>query len=208
MIEQDPHAIARPPRLSRLRDFVGALADAIERIDGEQALLAQGAGLLAQLVAHDDWLPTDCAVPSPKTYQQYLLHCDSRQRFSIASFVWGPGQSTPIHDHGTWGLIGMLRGSEVAQNYALDDAGIPRPVGPVLRLKPGEVETLSPTTGDIHQVRNHCDDRPSISIHVYGANIGAVTRTVYGLDGSTKPFISGYSSATLPNIWDLSKEDS
>jgi len=46
----------------------------------------------------------------------------------------------------------------------------------------------------------------SISIHVYGANIGAVRRAVYQPDGSEKLFISGYSNAFLPNIWDLSKE--
>ena len=47
--------------------------------------------------------------------------------------------------------------------------------------------------------------RDSISIHVYGANIGAVQRSVYLEDGTRKPFISGYSNSTLPNIWDLSK---
>jgi predicted metal-dependent enzyme (double-stranded beta helix superfamily) len=47
----------------------------------------------------------------------------------------------------------------------------------------------------------------SISIHVYGANIGAVKRAVYQIDGSEKLFISGYSNAWLPNIWDLSKEN-
>ncbi|MGB8971431.1 MAG: cysteine dioxygenase, partial [Pseudomonas capeferrum] len=46
-----------------------------------------------------------------------------------------------------------------------------------------------------------------ISIHVYGANIGAVNRAVYLADGTEKPFISGYSNTLLPNIWDLSKEN-
>jgi predicted metal-dependent enzyme (double-stranded beta helix superfamily) len=31
--------------------------------------------------------------------------------------VWGPGQTTPIHDHRVWGLIGMLRGSEYSQGF-------------------------------------------------------------------------------------------
>ncbi|MNO06418.1 hypothetical protein D3C81_2281800 [compost metagenome] len=47
----------------------------------------------------------------------------------------------------------------------------------------------------------------SISIHVYGGNIGAVKRAVYAEDGSEKPFVSGYSNTRLPNIWDLSKEN-
>ena len=58
----------------------------------------------------------------------------------------------------------------------------------------------------MHQVRNAFDDRVSISIHVYGANIGGVRRHVFTPDGQTKPFVSGYSSAVLPNLWDLSRE--
>ena len=41
----------------------------------------------------------------------------------------------------------------------------------------------------------------------YGGNIGAVKRRVFDpVSGTAKPFISGYSSATLPNFWDRSKE--
>ena len=38
------------------------------------------------------------------------------------------------------------------------------------------------------------------------ANIGAVHRWVYAADGTRKPFVSGYSNTTLPNLWDRSKE--
>jgi predicted metal-dependent enzyme (double-stranded beta helix superfamily) len=58
----------------------------------------------------------------------------------------------------------------------------------------------------VHQVSNALADQVSISIHVYGANIGAVRRSVYHPDGRRVPFISGYSNSTLPNIWDLSIE--
>lgn len=162
--------------------------------------------LLAELVRQDDWLPDDFAQPHPERYQQFLLHADARQRFSVVSFVWGPGQRTPVHDHRVWGLIGMLRGAEDSQGFAFDPAGRLRPQGAPVRLQPGDVEAVSPQLGDIHQVSNAFNDRTSISIHVYGANIGAVTRAVYGPEGQEKPFISGYSNTHLPNIWDLSRE--
>ncbi|MGH8407658.1 MAG: cysteine dioxygenase, partial [Pseudomonas sp.] len=78
--------------------------------------------------------------------------------------------------------------------------------GKRIQLEPGQVEAVSPKIGDIHQVSNAFSDQVSISIHVYGANIGAVRRAVYQPDGSEKLFISGYSNAFLPNIWDLSKD--
>ncbi|MCJ7853893.1 cysteine dioxygenase [Pseudomonas monteilii] len=191
----------------RLRHFIDSLAELLEQQPDEATLLDRGRGLLASLVAQDDWLPDDLAQPDPHRYQQYLLHCDSRQRFSVVSFVWGPGQRTPIHDHRVWGLIGMLRGAEYSQNFTRDAQGALQPSGAPVRLAPGQVEAVSPRTGDIHQVSNAFSDQVSISIHVYGGNIGAVKRAVYAEDGSDKAFISGYSNTRLPNIWDLSKEN-
>lgn len=193
-------------RLDRLRLFLHDLATLIDEHPAEPELLARGAILLGELVRHDDWLPEDCTQPRPERYSQYLLHADARQRFSVVSFVWGPGQATPVHDHRTWGLIGMLRGAETAQGFARAPDGRLLPEGAPVRLEPGQVEAVSPRVGDIHQVSNAYADRTSISIHVYGGNIGAVRRAVYADDGQEKPFISGYTNRQLPNLWDLSQE--
>ncbi len=189
----------------RLRDFVGALAELLDRQPAETEILQAGSQLLSRLIRHDDWLGETFSRPSTERYQQYLLHADARQRFSVVSFVWGPGQSTPVHDHRVWGLIGMLRGAEVSQNFRRDDQGL-HPEGGLVRLNPGDVEVVSPAVGDIHRVSNAFADRTSVSIHVYGGNIGAVKRAVYSEDGREKPFISGYNNEFLPNIWDRSHE--
>ena len=82
---------------------------------------------------------------------------------------------------------------------------MPMAASETARLLPGEVDRVSPTVGDIHEVANAFDDRVSISIHVYGANIGAVRRHVYdAATGAAKDFVSGYSIATVPNLWDRS----
>ncbi|MCO4863106.1 cysteine dioxygenase [Cupriavidus sp. WGlv3] len=195
-----------PNALAPLRDFITGLAALLDQHPDETRILHEGGALLATLVARDDWLPEAWAQPHPEYYQQHLLHCDSAERFSIVSFVWGPGQRTPIHDHTVWGLIGMLRGAEDAQPFALDATGRPVASGASVRLLPGQVEAVSPAVGDIHRVNNVYDDRVSVSIHVYGANIGAVRRSVYAEDGARKPFVSGYSNQTLPNPWDRSRE--
>ncbi|MEJ7933027.1 cysteine dioxygenase [Sphingobium sp. AN558] len=189
----------------RLRGFVTALADLIASTRDERSLLESGRALLGRLIAKDDWLPPEYARPHPDRYQQYLLHCDSRERFSVVSFVWGPGQSTPVHDHGVWGLVGILRGSEKVERFSRLPTGGLVPEGEAL-LREGEVDAVSPRIGDIHRVSNGRDDAPSVSIHVYGGNIGAVQRTIYVPNGKPKPFISGYASNVLPNLWDRSKE--
>ena len=53
---------------------------------------------------------------------------------------------------------------------------------------------MSPTIGDVHRVANALPDASSVSIHVYGADIGTVRRHVFSPDGSVKEFISGYSN--------------
>ena len=192
--------------IAPLRDFVIAFGHLLDEQPDEAHLLAQGADLLRDLVAQDHWLPAAYAEPHPDRYQQYLLHADSTERFSVVSFVWGPGQSTPVHDHTVWGLIGMLRGAEYSQPWHLLNNGRTVPEGDGVLLEPGQVEAVSPRIGDIHRVHNVLNDRVSISIHVYGANIGAVRRHTYPATGPRKAFVSGYSNATLPNLWDRSAE--
>ena len=179
----------------RLQHFVTQLDDLLKRTQDEASILERGKVLLAQLVQTDDWLPEDYAQPHLEHYQQYLLYADPNDRFSVVSFVWGPGQATPIHDHTVWGLIGMLRGAELAQPFAQNAQGQWQASGPQTRLEPGHVEAVSPRIGDVHRVWNALQDRVSISIHVYGGNIGKVRRHVFLEDGTVKEFISGYSNA-------------
>jgi 3-mercaptopropionate dioxygenase len=193
-------------RLDRLRDFVISFGRLLDGSPSEDDLLRDGGELLRGLVEIDDWLPARYAQPAIDRYSQYLLHADSSERFSIVSFVWGPGQTTPIHDHTTWGLIGVLRGAELEQHYIRSTDGTLAEDGGLHRLEAGEVDAVSPRIGDLHRVSNAFNDRASISIHVYGGNIGGVRRSVYQQDGTSKTFISGYSNEDLPNIWDRSKQ--
>ena len=185
--------------LARLSAFVADIGRLLARESREAAILMEAGPLLGRLVAEDDWLPDAYAAPDPARYQQYLLHRDPENRFSLVSFVWGPGQATPVHNHTVWGLIGMLRGAELSQGYALGPAG-PQPTGTVRRLTPGEVEAVSPSLGDIHRVANAFDDRVSISIHLYGADIGQVERSVFDEEGNAKRFVSGYAPVEPPDL--------
>jgi predicted metal-dependent enzyme (double-stranded beta helix superfamily) len=188
--------------ISRLREFVAATISLVERHkDDEAAILAVLPGLLGDLVRQDDWLPDEFAQPDPQFYRQYLLYGDPLDRLSIVSFVWGPGQKTPVHDHRTWGAVGVLRGAELGTDYTRQKDG--RLVaGATGRLEAGSVVTVSPRIGDIHTIANAFSDRPSISIHVYGGNIGRIRRAVFDpATGEEKPFVSGYSNITVPNLW-------
>jgi predicted metal-dependent enzyme (double-stranded beta helix superfamily) len=187
--------------IARLRSFVTDTAKIVETQSNEDAILARLAPKLEALIKHDDWLPAAYAVTGGSRYRQYLLYADPLDRFSIVSFVWGPNQATPIHDHRVWGLIGVLRGEQVQIGYARHADGSLQAKAPE-RFIAGDVVAVSPQIGDIHAIANGLVEESSISIHVYGANIGRVRRAVFDPDtGTAHDFISGYSNDTVPNLW-------
>ncbi|MCQ9156658.1 cysteine dioxygenase family protein [Acidomonas methanolica] len=190
--------------IAPLRDFVLHFTRLVDRDLPPLALQTEGAALLRDLVEEDRWLPDAFARPHPEHYCQYLLHCDPLERFSVVSFVWAPRQKTPLHDHRVWGLIGMLRGRESETQFVREADGTFSATGSTF-LEQGDVASLAPGVNDYHQVANAIEDRTSVSIHVYGGNIGGVRRASYDpATGQEKVFISGYSSDVVPNLWDRS----
>jgi 3-mercaptopropionate dioxygenase len=187
--------------LMRFRSFTHAMTQLVS-VSGisEKTILDGGTRLLEQLLANDDWLPDELSASSPAGYRQYLLHCDPLERFCVMSFVWEPGQATPVHDHLTWGLVGQLRGEELCEEYApTQDRCFARTSSH--RMRCGQVDRVSPTVGDVHAVSN-ASREVAVSIHVYGANIGAAQRHVFDpATGTSRAFVSGYHNAWIPNLW-------
>jgi predicted metal-dependent enzyme (double-stranded beta helix superfamily) len=185
----------------KLLTFVKELSLLLEQKPSEEIIFTKGKGLLETLIAVDDWLPDEFTKPHPQYYQQYLLYADPLDRFSIVSFVWGPGQKTPIHNHTVWGMVGQLRGEEKGTPYYRQAEGGFK-IGEASICTPGHVDTVSPNTHDIHVVENNLSDQTSISIHVYGGNIGRIQRSVFDpITGAEKSFISGYANTIVPNLW-------
>jgi 3-mercaptopropionate dioxygenase len=195
---------------ARLRRFIGDMTSLVSgawQDNDVTATVEVGARLLGELVNHDDWLPEQMAECPPHGYAQNLLWCDPFERFSVVSFVWAPNARTPVHDHQVWGLVGMLRGSETSQSFVRDEASGALRLGNRRSLEPGEVEILQPSVGDIHQVTNALPDTGSLSIHVYGGNIGAIRRFTFDpATGAPSLFVSGYTNKVVPNLWDRSAE--
>jgi predicted metal-dependent enzyme (double-stranded beta helix superfamily) len=115
-------------------------------------------------------------------YRCHVLYVEPDGSFSITALVWRPGQLTPIHDHVTWCVFGVIQGIEYEELYALDaDGSCLMEVGRNAN-RPGEVSGFAPP-GDIHRVRN-ISDEVAISLHVYGADItrlGSSVRRTYDL---------------------------
>ena len=195
------HAMEQTMSDGKLLTFVKELSLLLEQKPSEAMIFTKGKKSLENLIAIDDWLPEEFTKPHPQYYQQYLLYADPLDRFSVVSFVWGPGQKTPIHNHTVWGMVGQLRGQEKGTPYYRQaDGGFK--AGEASISSPGHVDTVSPATHDIHVVENNMSDQTSISIHVYGGNIGRIHRSVFDpVTGAEKSFVSGYANSVVPNLW-------
>ncbi|MBL8644851.1 MAG: cysteine dioxygenase, partial [Rhodospirillaceae bacterium] len=75
-----------------MADFLRRMTALADQGAGEAVFLREVPDALSKLVTRDTWLPPELAAPHPEHYQQYLLYCDPKARFSVVSFVWGAGQ--------------------------------------------------------------------------------------------------------------------
>jgi predicted metal-dependent enzyme (double-stranded beta helix superfamily) len=147
------------------------LVPAVRQVIGMRADWARTAELVAdQLRAHlpgPDVLTADQRRGHPDRPAGHVLHAEPDGTFSILGLVWRPGQSTRIHDHITWCVVGVLAGIEHEELFdeSLDPVGI-------RDNHPGEVSGFAPP-GDIHRIRN-VGRETAVSLHIYGTDITRV----------------------------------
>jgi 3-mercaptopropionate dioxygenase len=66
-------------------------------------------------------LAPEQGVGSADGYRSHPLHIEPDGSFSIVALVWRPGQVTPIHDHVTWCVFGVVQGVEYEELFTLDE---------------------------------------------------------------------------------------
>jgi 3-mercaptopropionate dioxygenase len=165
----------RPLATPALVDLVAAVRDVIAlRADWARTAYLVADRLRAHLPDADILTPEQRR-GDPDRPAGHVLHAEPDGTFSILGLVWRPGQSTRIHDHITWCVVGVLAGVEHEDLY--DDRL--NPVG-TRENHPGEVSGFAPP-GDIHRIRN-TGTSTAVSLHIYGTDItriGSSARRYY-----------------------------
>jgi predicted metal-dependent enzyme (double-stranded beta helix superfamily) len=174
--------VISPVRSRCPANLVRAIRAATRRhADWQQTAELVAAELRAHLPAADVLTKAERS-GDPAGYRCHVLHAEPDGSFSVIAIAWQPGQVTPIHDHVTWCVFGVVQGIEYEELYALDPDGTCLVEVGRNENRPGEVSGFAPP-GDIHRVRNIGDD-VAISLHVYGADItrlGSSVRRTYDL---------------------------
>ena len=128
----------------------------------------------------------------PDHYARNLIFSDDSGVLSLFTLVWAPGQRTPIHDHGTWGVVGVVEGVLLEQSFMRVDArpdldrdeGIELSPGGLVLLPQGAVSTFVPQPDHIHETGVATDGMPALSLHLYGNELNEFN--VYDRNAGTR----------------------
>ncbi len=178
-----------------LKEFIADSEKAVRSHSGEAETLRSLKPLLEKLIQTPGSVPAEAFKPREDRYAMNLLHLPEDECFSVIGAIWKPQQTTPIHDHLTWAMVGVYDGEERQAIYRrTDDRSNPK----LAKLEKvseeanrrGHVTVLG--EAGIHKVDN-VSDKPALSIHVYGRDIGNTERHTYDpVTGEISTFLSGY----------------
>jgi 3-mercaptopropionate dioxygenase len=165
---------------SGLTDLVTHLDRAVHDASGDAETAEAVAAALTPYLGAEGLLSAEQLEGSAQGYRQHLLHVADDGAYSLAALVWLPGQTTPVHDHVCWCVVGVHDGTEHEERYRVE--GDRLVVTERLVNAAGQVSVALPP-GDIHRVRN-AGREPAVSLHVYGADLrvsGTSIRRCYDL---------------------------
>jgi predicted metal-dependent enzyme (double-stranded beta helix superfamily) len=126
----------------------------------------------------------------PNHYARNLVYAAPDASLSLYALVWSPGQWSPVHDHCSWGVVGVLEGVLEERSYVRlspdlgTDEGIQLARGGVVLLGRGAVTSFVPNPDHIH-VTGVSPQRPrAVSLHLYGRTMNSFN--TYDLASGTR----------------------
>lgn len=180
----------------QLRPFIDEVDSIVRAGGGERAIVDAVADALRRTLAAGLDVAPAYQEPNTEHYVMYPLYIAPDESFCVACAVWNTGQITPIHDHGVWGVVGIVSGIEREESFRPGGEGANGlVVGPVEDFTPGDVTVCCTTDQDVHRVSSG-SGAPCVGIHVYGGNIWKVNRRAYAADTGEISYFT--SSMPLP----------
>ena len=160
------------PALDRF--IAQSLARSREQPDPADCVLALAPLMLDLIDDAGSFLQPDHYRSSPTGYTRNLIYAAPDQSLSLYALVWLPGQWTPIHDHGSWGVVGVVEGTLEERSYVRQspDRGADQDLdlarGGTILLARGAVTSFVPNPDHIH-ITGVPTERPrAVSLHLYG----------------------------------------
>lgn len=187
-MKQDAAASPAHPALAQFIEE--ALSRSRAHSDPCDAVLAI-APLMMELSAHaDEVLQEPHYRSDPDHYARNLIYCAPDNSLSLYALVWLPGQWTPVHDHGSWGVVGVAEGILEERSYVRQsaddgrDEGIALARGGIVLLPPRAVSTFVPNPDHIHITGVPAYRPRAVSLHLYGRTMSNFN--LYDVEAGTR----------------------
>jgi predicted metal-dependent enzyme (double-stranded beta helix superfamily) len=197
--EPNAAVIERTPVPAALRRFIWDIQSMVELAESEREILLIGRDLMARLIATDDWLPAVFAAPDAAGGRQFKIYQDGLERFCVVSTVLRGGAFVAISQPSVWEIAGVLRGGVTRQQLN----GFPAKRAQVGASRASAVEARPSGSAEVMELCNALDDCTSIVIHVYGGDIGAMSRRSGAPDGGLDARPSAHANAEDAPPYDI-----
>ena len=156
------------------RFIAGAVARTREQPAPADCVLAIAPLMLELLEGASTFLEPRHYRSDPAGYTRNLIYAAPDKSLALYALVWLPGQWTPIHDHGSWGVVGVLEGVLEERSYVRlspdreADQDIELARGGVVLLGKGAVTSFVPNPDHIHVTGVPSERGRAVSLHLYG----------------------------------------
>jgi len=163
-------------------DIARTVAEIVRSCAGDEVrLCAIVERELAHTLKDSSWIWREGGETASTSYRRDLLYEAADGSFSVGRFLWPAGQTTSIHDHRAWCVMGCVCGTLESQSYLrLTDGTLT--AGSVDVIAGGDHLSSRAGTGDIHRMlarKASC----AVSIHVYGCKFSDVIANRYAETG-------------------------
>ncbi|WP_448266208.1 cupin [Nostoc sp. DSM 114159] len=153
----------------RLYRFLTEVEDVLNNGDDRVSFLPEIRMLVRRLIVNSYWVRSQTLEPSPKTGTSVLLLYDELGfPLTVQTVTFAPGTRSNIHNHGTWGIVAVLKGQEKntfwQRTHSPEFQDKIEPTGE-LTLFPGDIISFTPDA--IHCVEA-VGDEPTVTFNIYG----------------------------------------
>jgi len=133
---------------------------------------------------------------------EITVYRHSDRLFSLLMYIWDSDLADAIHDHNAWGIIGVARGTLEETKYRRLDDGSREDYAELEplatnTLQPGQVTSVLPLNGGIHQMRN-IHQGLSVTFNAYGPPVKRGYIRFYDREKRTAK--EAYSPRTLKRV--------
>lgn len=178
-----------------IETFIHDAENVIASANGDRERVVHELTPLVERVVWDDALFDERYRAEPENGRpRYLYHSAPDGSLQVYVVEFAPGMPTPVHDHVTWGLIGICGGEQRTARYSRTDDGSNHEHANLELisdevLSRGAVYPLLPPD-DIHRIET-VGASPSYSLHVLGVDLGRQKRNIYDPDTGAVTQVEG-----------------